>query len=674
MLSKFLFIILAKIICMRTACIIIVFFFLFACTGTAQKGQPGFGKVDKADLEMTDCSFDKGASAMVLIDYGNTYYDRGTVGFSTFKTVYERRTRIKILKESGIAQADIRIPFYNRNNEERILKLNANTYNLDASGKILTTEVKKSSIYTKRIDASHSMMIIAFPEVKIGSIIEFSYSLERETYYLKDWYFQHRIPVRYSEYQLHIPQFFHFSIQPNVVDPIEDKQDVSDEILSADEGVIQTKVLKSNYIMRNLVGIRDEPFMGSANDYLQRIEFHLTQIDYADHTKNLSTKWSDIIARLNKDESFGMQLQNPVRGAESLVEESKAITDPENRMKFLYTRLRKNMTWNEDDGIYTDAGINKAWETKTGNIADINLLLVRLLSDAGLNAVPILFSTRDNGLTVPNYPNSDQFNSVMAYVSLGNKYFVLDATNKFINYKMVPGQVVNTDGFIVEGESGKWKEILSGEYHYKVMAAVQGEIDADGNMKGNCLVNCYNYARVQRCEDYAENPVKFKEEYFLQPQPSVKIEELTVNNLDADSLPLEQKIKFSTQLNSSGNYRYFTVNLFSDLDKNNFLSEKRVSDVDFGFLQDYSLFGNFTIPVDYVFDGLPESIVLVTEDKGIVFSRTVSADANLLNIRITVEFKRPFYPAGNYPDFREFHKKMFDKLNEQVVIKKKTCP
>lgn len=206
------------------------------------------------------------------------------------------------------------------------------------------------------------------------------------------------------------------------------------------------------------------------------------------------------------------------------------------------------------------------------------------------------------------------------------------------------------------------------------MAAVQGEIDTDGNMKGNCLVNCYHYARVQRCEEYTKNQAKFKEDYFLSPYPSVKVEELTINNLEADSLPLEQKVKFSTALNSSGYYRYFTVNLFSDLDKNWFIAEERSSDVDFGFLQDYSLFGNFTIPADYVFDGLPESLSMVTEDKGIVFTRTVTAEGNLLNVRITVEFKRTFYPAGSYPDFREFHKKMFDKLNEQVVIKKKTTP
>ncbi len=643
----------------------------------AQKGQPGFGKVDKADLEMKDCDFDKGADALVLIDYGNIFYDRGTVGFSAFKTVYERRTRIKILKEKGIAQADIEIPYYTHNNEERVLKLNANTYNLDETGKIITTEVKKNSIYSKKIDGNYSKMIIAFPEVKVGSIIEYSYSIERETYNLRNWYFQGRIPVRYSEYQLKVPQIFRFSVQPSVVDPIEDKQEVINESISMDEGFIQTKSLKSNYIMHNLPGIKNEPFMGSAKDYMQRLEFQMTQIYYSENNiVDLSLKWEDVIKnRLNKDDDFGLQLQKTVSAAKAFVEEAKQITDAETKMKFVYNHIRKTINWNGDEVyVYTDNGIVKTWETKTGNIADINLLLINLLNEAGIKATPILFSTRNHGLVTPFYPFINQFNSVMAYVAINNKNFVLDATDKTINYKLVPEKVANTSGFIIEGETGKWKDMLSRKSKYKVMAAVQGEIDEAGVMKGNALVNCYDYARAQRANEWIADKQKFKEDYFIKSYPGLQIEDITVNNIEADSLPLEQKIKFSSQLTSSGEYRYFSVNLFSDLEKNPFVADKRISDVDFGVPQEYIIFGNYTIPADFVFEGIPENIALTTPDNDIVFNRITNVESNLLNVRMTIEFKSPFYRADTYPEFKEFYKKLLDKLNEQIVIKKKVTP
>lgn len=661
---------------MKTILACLLTFFLSTHISIAQKGLPAFGKVDKEDLLMTEVAFDKGADAVVLIDYGNTYYDRGTVGYSAFKTVFERRTRIKILKEKGLSQADVRIRYYNNNNEERILKLKAVTYNLDAEGKVQTTEVKKSSIYSKKLDDSHAAMIIAFPEVKVGSIIEYSYSIERETIELKDWYFQGRIPVRYSEYQLKIPQIFRFSVRPSIVDPIEDKQELIDGTVSMDEGFIETKILKSNYIMRNLPGVKNEPFMGSPLDYMQRLNFQLTQIYYSENrVDDISLKWSNVIKELHRRSDFGVQLQNPVMAARSVVNEAAAISDPEQKMKHIYNSLRKQLNWNGDeDYVYTDIGISKAWETKTGNVADINLLLVSLLNEAGIKATPILFSTREHGLVSPAYPFINQFNSVMAFVAVKDKSFVLDATNKCINYKLVPEKVVNTNGFLVEGENGRWKEILSGKLKYKVMSAVQGQVDATGMMKGTALVNAYDYARVQRCEEWTTDKEKFKSDYFFKPYPALKVEEIAMGNLEFDSLPLEQKIKFNSPLNSSGDYRYFSVNIFSDLEQNPFLANDRIADIDFGVQQEYILFGNYSIPPEFAFDGVPENVTLTTADNGAIFTRSMQVESNLLNVRISVEFKRTFYPVDNYADFREFYKKMLDKLNEQVVLKKKATP
>ncbi len=661
---------------MKSLITILVIQFFLQFQLSAQKGQPAFGKVDKEDLMMTDCEFDKGAAALKLIDWGNAYYDRGTTGISTFKTVLQRRVRIKILKEKGISQADVEIPYYTHNNEEKILKLNANTYNIDAEGKTLITVVKKSSIYSKRINAYHSKMIIAFPEVKVGSIIEYAYTVERETISLNDWHFQGRIPVRYSEYQLRIPQIFRFSVQPTIVDTVEDKHEIIDEMISVSEGVLNTKSLKSIYIMRNLPGIKNEPYMGATKDYMQRLEFQLTQIVYSDsHIEDRSLKWKDVIKNgLNENESFGMQLKKDLNAAKELVEEAKLISDLESRMKFLYNQIRQKFNWDETNDIYTDLGLSKAWETKTGNSADINLLLVKLLKDAGLNAKPMLFSTREHGLVSPLYPFLSQFNTVNAFVEIEKSFFVLNATDKVSHYKLVPEDIANTSGFIVDGENGKWKEILSGKSKYKVMAAVQAEIDSDGLMKGNGFVNCYDYARVQRCQTLITSKEKFNSEYFIKPYPSIKIEDITINNQENDSLPLEQKVKFNFMLNTSGVYRYFTLNIFSDLEENPFIAINRVSDIDFGVHQEYSILGNYTIPEDYEFEGLPESISMTTPDNGIVFKRFIQSESNVLNVKMTLEFKRSFYPANTYAEFASFYKKLFDKLNEQVVIKKKATP
>ncbi len=654
-----------------TLLLIVVFFSIHSIAQI-----PSFGKIDKSDLLITDCDFDKGAEAMILIDWGNTYYERGTVGISLFKTVFERRTRIKILNEKGIKRADVSIGFYSHNNDEKILKIDANTYNIDPTGKVITTEVKKNSIYTKKINKYYSELIIAFPEVKVGSVIEYKYSLERETMgQLRDWYFQGRIPVRYSQYQLKVPQIFRFSVQPSIVDNIEDKQEVISERISVDNGFVETNSLKSSYIMRNLPGIKNEPYMGSYKDYQQRLEFQLSQIDYGNgNIQDLRVKWSDIVKDLNQRPDFGKQLENDISGADKLISDAKQIENEEWRIKFISTEIKKTILANEDEDIFTAKGINKTFETKSGNSADLNLLLVKLLRQAGIKANPILFSTRNNGLLNTNFPFLSQFNTVLVAANAGNNLLIIDAADKFGYYKIVPEKVSNSQGFVIEGENGIWKNIFSGKHKYKILAALRGNIDANGNIAGDALVNAFDYARHERSEKLMKDNGAFKSAYFNTKNSSYNIEDLVINNSTADSLPLEQKVKFSGVLSGSGNYKYFSVNLFSGLDENLFTAQERISDIDFGFNQEYIIYGNYNIPEDYIFEGLPENLSMIMPDTSIVFSRTMIAEGNLLNVRINIEFRKPYYTADMYTDFAAFYKKMFAQLNEQVVIKKKTSP
>ncbi|MBK8089942.1 MAG: hypothetical protein IPK31_19620 [Chitinophagaceae bacterium] len=73
--------------------------FIFHSGLVAQK-IPSFGKIDKADLEYKECSYDKSAVAEYLIDYGEVNYFISTSNFIN-ETSY--RIRIKILNEKDLS-------------------------------------------------------------------------------------------------------------------------------------------------------------------------------------------------------------------------------------------------------------------------------------------------------------------------------------------------------------------------------------------------------------------------------------------------------------------------------------------------------------------------------------------------------------------------------------------
>jgi len=59
-------------------------------------------------------------------------------------------------------------------------------------------------------------------------------------------------------------------------------------------------------------------------------------------------------------------------------------------------------------------------------------------------------------------------------------------------------------------------------------------------------------------------------------------------------------------------------------------------------------------------------------DTSISISRMSQVSGNTLMTRVILDFKKPVYPANQYPEMHEFYKALFDMLNEQFVIRKKS--
>ena len=206
------------------------------------------------------------------------------------------------------------------------------------------------------------------------------------------------------------------------------------------------------------------------------------------------------------------------------------------------------------------------------------------------------------------------------------------------------------------------------------MILINGQIDEAGKMTGRASINSFDYARLGPAALVKKGKDKFLEQLNKEAGPGMTIEEVSFENAESDSLPLVQKINFNQTLNSSGDYSYFSVNLFTGLEKNPFVADDRFSDVFFGMNQSYVVVGNFVVPEGTIFEELPKNMKMIMPDTSITISRVSQVSGNRLSVRFQLDFKRPFYPASQYAEFREFYKQLFELLNEQFVIRKKANP
>ncbi|MEO5647232.1 MAG: hypothetical protein ABIQ56_02655, partial [Chitinophagaceae bacterium] len=540
-------------------------------------------------------------------------------------------------------------------------------------GNIVISKLGKDAIYTQKVNNRISTVSFTLPEVKAGCVIEYKYVNILESFTrLDDWYFQDDIPTRYSLYKVEIPQYFNFTKMVLAYQKVEQKSEASQDRIYTSDGVLKYNTVIATYSMENIPALKNEPFMSSAKDYQQRVQFQLSQIDYGNgNIVDYRTTWPKLAKELLEDEDFGVQLRKNIPRTKDLDLKLAGVEDSYTKMCIIHNYVRANMTWNGSQNIFTNDGVKSAWDKKNGTNAEINMILINLLRDANVPVQAMLVSTRDHGATNPIYPFLEQFNGVLAYVKINGKTYVLNAADKYNPVKLIPYNVLNTDGYVLDNDGGRWISLENKDHRWKNLVIISAQIDAEGIMKGEATISSYDYSRNPRTKHFIEENKSFGD-YFTADDVAMKVDEIKVTNVEADSMPLEQNVKFSSKLNSSGDYRYFNLNLFSGLDKNQFIADSRVTDIDFGYNQAYAIYGSIFLPPGYQVDDIPKNISMIMPDTSVVLRRVMQIDDDVLNFRITIDFSKPYYTAQEYPFFKEFNKQLYVKLNEQIVIKKKT--
>lgn len=630
-----------------------------------------YGKIDQADLEMKSCDFEKDANAEVLINTGELYYDQ------SLHIIMDCHKRIKIFNDNGKEAANIHIPFYNMDRIEYITGIQAETINL-TDGKVEITKIDKKQIFTQVIDKYLSEIVFTMPNVKPGCIIEYKYSWNT---ILPDnidaWYFQdENMPVRLTQLITHIPEWFYFKTHTRTLTPFSTRSSSRESgSIGTGSNAINYSVNVEKMVMADLPSLHDEPFMSSSKDNLQCISYELASFNppYG-FTENFSNTWTKIGERLVDNEDFGGQLKRKLANEDAIINAAKALKTDDEKITYVFNAVKNAMKWNGINRWYTIDGTVAAWGKKTGNSTEINLILYHLLKKSGVNsALPMLVSTREHGRVNPTYTSLSQFNRAVVYVPVDStKKYILDASGKYNMCNEIPYELLNSSGFYIDNEKKDYDLVfLERPEPVRQSVYINAEIKPDGKLNGSAQISSLSYNRITGIDKYKTDGEKKYIDYLRDDDNNLKISALKMENMDTDTLPLIQDINFDLDLTGSDdNYIYFNPNLFTSLHKNPFLNEGRHTDIDFGYLRNLSVNGVYTEPTGYKAEALPKSISMTMPDHSITFRRIVAEQDGKIAVRYTISYQKSIYFKENYADFHEFFKKMYEMLNEQIVLKK----
>lgn len=651
----------------------------------AQKPPIKFGEVSIEDLKMTRYEKDTSAEAVVLVDFGQTEFKyEQTKGWQLY---FDRTVRIKIFKKEGYRWADFSIPLYqSASDKEKITNIKGVTYTLE-SGKIEESKLKNEGIFEENKNDYIVARKFSLPNIKEGCVIEVSYTIVSDFLFnFQDWQFQSFIPTQWSEYRAAFPEFFHYekymtgyiSLSINETKERLEHYTIKYEVVDSGLGRGNYRgnyMLKSNskvhrWVANDVPAFKEEPHLSSYRDYISKINFELSHIKYENEPiKRIIGSWADLNTSFIQSDHFGSAIDGSGFLNKITEEITSGMKTPQEKIESIYNYVKLNVVWDGRYRMFLDDDFKKILEERKGSSAEINLMLVAMLQKVGINANPVIISTRDNGFIREMTPISSQFNYVICQAIVDGKSILLDATDRMLPIHILPERCLNGRGFIISKQTPGWIELSAPKSKNSASANVM--LTPEGQLKGKIAISNDGYFGYSKRKEYF---TKGKEEYIkdFAHQMSWEIENSEFENMENLGYAVKENYEFIYQDNfGNADVLYINPILYMRQAENPFKLETRLYPVDYGNGLDQTFICRLTVPEGFQTEELPASKVFALPNNAGKYVYSIQQTGNIINITSMFSINQPLFTQEAYPSLREFYNLVVAKQAEQIVLKRK---
>lgn len=630
-----------------------------------------FGKISQEELEEKFHPIDSTAEAAYLFNYRRSYFDFNQTkgGFDLITEVHQR---IKIYNKEGFDYANKSVYYYNPDSgdSESVYDISGYTYYLE-NGKIEKEKLSKDGIFREKKDKFNTVVKLTLPKISEGCIIEFKYTVSSPyATSIDDVRFQMSIPVKKMETKLEIPEFYAFNIINKGYYSVPFKKASKTFLVGSTTYISNTY----SYDAENIPPLKNnESYVANIDNYRGGAKFELAQTNFMSvggQFKSYTRTWEEVSKQIFEYESFGSELNKSGYFSDDLNKILETAKSDSEKIGSIFNFLKNKMKWNGFYSKYTDNGVRKAYKENVGNVADINLILIAMLREAGLNANPVLVSSRGNG--IPLFPTLNGFDYVIGIVQFSdNSYVLLDATEPFSSPNLLPVRALNWQGRIVQKDgTSDWVTLTASKHALEenfMMVKLTDDLSIEGLLRTKN--ENLNALTIRRNENHLkEEDLKAK----LEEAYKIEIEEYKIGNKEDVNLALTRTIKFSSEdlVEQINDKIYLEPLLFLTVRNNPFKLEERKYPVDFATAWKDVHRVTIEIPAGYSVEKLPEPLAIALPENIGVFKYQVTQNANKISTVAVLEFNAPMILPENYQFLKDFYSKLVLKETEKVVLVK----
>lgn len=629
---------------------------------------------------MTTYAPDSTADAVVLCRLTDVQY---TVLQNGYLVDYHEKKRIKILKPSGVRMAQMTIPYYQIDSDksninfskfslmtgdvkgdfmnsgsytdnavgqfsnESVEDLKVVAYNLEG-GKTVKTTLKKGDVIKEQLDEQQYQIRFTVPDVKEGTVIECEYTIHSELFYMiHDWYAQSEIPVDYARLTMEVPCYLIYNMEEHGIQRLNCQCVPGTMVYKLESDPLAAPVhVKTNCytcIGEKLKAMPKDDFVWNEHDYQAGIimelkGFSLPHTMFMEQYKN----WNQIDQLVLDDDDLGKRLSRHSPLLDELQAAKVAdIANLRERTAAVCQLVMSRVSW---DGTYKiwPRSSNETLKKGQGSNADINLLLIQSLKDAGLEAAPVMLRSRDHGQLPYNFPSFQKLTTFVVAVMTGTTNIYVDASSAGL-LDVLPAPLLVERGRLMMKGKCQWVN-LQKVVKSKAVSVIEATLATNGQLKGTQTTVYEGLAALAHRDASSAD--------FTSPE--VK-----------ETLP----VSWQGETTADGSIR-FSPFPTPPMQENPFKAEQRLLAVEYPSVQSEQVVVNIQLPEGYTLAQQPQQYAASTPDKSISGKLFVSQTEGKLQLQYQFNVNKVMHDNKEYPAIRQLYELFTEHCRDLLTVKR----
>jgi len=627
-----------------------------------------YGDVSPEDFNIDSEIIENDDPAVVLCDIGASELSYGMRGQGELE--YSRYTRIKVLSKEGLDQGDRSIGLYiGESDAQTLYRLKAQVHNME-NGEVVTSKLKNKDWSEERYSDKLNLVRFSLPNVKVGSIIEVSYEIRDPFWFeLTDWNFQSDIPTLYSAYYVYHPNEIGYKLLKlgyfELTDVDQGSEYVSTNRTSVTGGVYRRNHFK--FVCENIPAFRDLNLMDDEENYKPRIIGELSYLEQSDGTmKRFYTDWGTSVNQFLDQNTIKFFLKTKKKSFR--IDVPGDIRDTLGQAMYLHRYIQRNVKCSDPvNHLAPQRSPEVIAANKESTKNEANWLLIYSLRAQGIQAYPVLATSRQSPRVVEYFPIITQFSRVLTGAIISGEFFILDASDPFMNFGQIPADLHNGSGLLVARDNPRWIDLYSRQRTTSTTMLHFDEFD-EGILRGKMKIRKSGVEAEELRSATKMQESQVIEALDLPDEWDLSLESCDGLQAESDLIQLEIDVSYKAE-NLGGSY-YIPSVLLDGIQENPLVEEKRIYPVSFPGTWEKSYTCMIELPEGYQVSATPDNAAFSLPDGLAMFQFSARPVANQLVLSSKIRMMDDSFESDKYSALRQLYDLIATSHSSMIEIKK----